>query len=248
MIVSSIKTHKITTNDSSLTAIVNRYVTDMAEGSILAITSKIVSICEGRVVPGNADTRDTLVPSQCQYYIPREYNRYGFCYTVTRNMLIASAGIDQSNANGKLVLWPKDPQNTVNSIRQHLCKKFKRKHIGVIITDSHTQPLKWGVVGLCLAHSGFVALNNYVGKPDLFGRLFKVEKLNVAESMAVTAVAVMGEGSEQTPLAVISDVPFVSFQTRNPTKKEVDALFISREEDLFWPLMKNAPWVKGEKE
>ena len=247
MIVTAVKTHVITEKDTSITDVVGRYITNLSEMSIVAVTSKIVSICEGRVVEGDEHIRDELVPQESEWYIPREYNSYGFCYTITNNNLIASAGIDQSNGNGKLVLWPKDLQKTTNDIREYLCRTFNRQSIGVIITDSHTQPLKWGVVGTAIAHSGFQALNDYVGKPDLFGRLFKVEKLSVRESLAVSAVAVMGEGSEQTPLAVISDVPFVSFQNRNPTKEEVDSLAISREEDLFWPIMKNAPWKKGKK-
>jgi F420-0:gamma-glutamyl ligase len=37
-------------------------------------------------------------------------------------------------------------------------------------------------------------------------------KVNVADALAAAAVLVMGEGSEQTPLVVIGDVPFVTFQ------------------------------------
>lgn len=247
MIVTAVKTHVITEKDTSITDVVGRYITALPERSVVAVTSKIVSICEGRIVEGDEHTRDDLIPHESEWYIPREYNSYGFCYTITNGNLIASAGIDQSNGNGKLVLWPKDAQKTANVIREFLCKKFNRSFIGVVITDSHTQPLKWGVVGMAIAHSGFRALNDYVGTPDLFGRLFKVEKLSVRESLAVTAVALMGEGNEQTPLAVISDVPFVSFQDRNPTAEEITSLGISREEDLFWPLMKNAPWKKGKK-
>jgi len=247
MYIHAIKTHIITEADTDITAVIGKYVTDVPEKSVLAVTSKIVSICEGRIVEGGTEIRDQLVSEECEMYIPREHNKYGFCYSIAHNTLIASAGIDQSNANGKLVLWPEDPQKSANNIRAFLCNKFQRKYIGVIITDSRTQPLRWGVIGTCLAHSGFQALNDYVVKPDLFGRPFQVEKLNMSESLAAASVAVMGEGSEQTPLSYITDIPAVVFQDRNPTKEELDSLLISREEDLFWPLMKNAPWVKGEK-
>ena len=57
----------------------------------------------------------------------------------------------------------------------------------------------------------------------------------------------MGEGSEQTPLAVISDIPFVHFQDRNPTEEELAELKISIEDDVYAPLLKAANWKKGKK-
>lgn len=247
MIVTPIKTHVITEKDNSLIAIIDQYITDLKEGSVVAITSNIVSICEGRIVEGDKETRDALIPEEAQWYIPRELNKYSFCFTITHNTLMASAGIDQSNANNKLTLWPSDPQKTVNEVREFLCKKFRLKHVGVIITDSRLQPFRWGVVGISLAHSGFKALKDYRGTEDLFGRPFLMEQASIAECLATTTVLVMGEGAEQTPLATVSDLPFVEFQERNPTQQELAALLISPEEDVYWPLIKDAPWKKGKK-
>lgn len=247
MIVTPIKTHILTEKDNSLIAVIDKYITSLPDRSVVAISSNIVSICEGRIVEGDKETRDALIPEEAQWYIPRELNKYSFCYTITRNTLIASAGIDQSNADNKLTLWPNDPQKTVNKVREFLCKKFKLKYVGVIITDSRLQPFRWGVTGICLAHSGFRALNDYRGKLDLFGRPFIMEQASVVECLATTTVLVMGEGAEQTPLATATDLPFVQFQDRNPTQEELDALLISPEEDVFWPLLKNGPWKKGKK-
>ena len=55
----------------------------------------------------------------------------------------------------------------------------------------------------------------------------------------------MGEGNEQTPLATIEDVPFVKFQSRNPTKNELNELNILFEDDLYAPLLKSINWKKG---
>ena len=57
----------------------------------------------------------------------------------------------------------------------------------------------------------------------------------------------MGEGNEQTPIAVISDVPFVEFQDRNPTKEEIEELKINIDDDLYAPLLKSVNWRKGKK-
>ncbi|MGH7237527.1 MAG: coenzyme F420-0:L-glutamate ligase, partial [Candidatus Saccharimonadales bacterium] len=106
--------------------------------------------------------------------MPKSLNKYGYHFTIKDNTLIPMAGIDESNGDGNYVLWPKDSQKTVNEIREYLKNRFKLKTIGVVITDSTCQPLRRGTIGVCLAHSGFLALNDYRQKPDLFGRKFNV--------------------------------------------------------------------------
>ena len=96
-----------------------------------------------------------------------------------------------------------------------------------------------------VAHSGFAALNDYRGKPDLFGRALRMTTVNVANALAVAAVLIMGEGSESTPMALISDLPFVQFQSRNPSKKELAALRIDPADDLYAPLLTSVAWQKG---
>jgi len=48
MITTAVKTHKITTTDKDILRILDRYMPRLAEGSIVAIASKIVAITEGR--------------------------------------------------------------------------------------------------------------------------------------------------------------------------------------------------------
>ena len=165
--------------------------------------------------------------------------------TINKNVLAASAGIDESNGNGYYVLWPDNPQKSVNNIRSYIKKKFNLEHIGVLITDSKTTPLRWGVTGFSLAHSGFAAVNTYIGKKDLFGRTFEYEKVHVADSLAASSVAVMGEGAEQTPLAIIENVSFVTFQNRNPLQSELDEISITMDDDIYAPLLVSTPWKKG---
>jgi len=245
MNIKSIKTHKITTRDRNLIKILDKYLPKLKEGSILAITSKIVSISEGRLVKMEAADKDELIRREAQLYLPRSQNPYHVSITVTRNMLAATAGIDESNGNGYYILWPKDPQNTVNTVREYLKKRFHLKKVGVIITDSKTSPLRWGVTSIALAYTGFKPLKDYIGKKDIFERKFEFEKLSIIDSLAGAAAVVMGEGAEQTPLAVITDLPFVEFQDRNPMAKELKSLKISIGEDLYGPFLKNVKWKKG---
>lgn len=245
MKITAIKTHKITKSDSDLFAILDKYINELKDGSIVAITSKVVSVCEGNIIPVEGSSKDELIKKEADLYLPRGENRYNLFLTIKNNRLAVSAGIDESNANGNYVLWPKDSQKSADKVREYLKKRFGLKKVGVIITDSITTPLRFGVMGAALAHSGFLALNDLIGTPDVFGRKLKMTKVSVLDGLAASAVLIMGEGGEQTPLAVITDAPFVEFQDRNPTKKELDDLKISIEDDVYGPILKSAPWKKG---
>ena len=160
-------------------------------------------------------------------------------------LLIPAAGIDESNGNGYYILWPEDLQEMANRVRQHLRKRFLIRKLGVIITDSKTMPLRWGTTGVAISYSGFSPLYDYIGKRDIFGRKFKMQKANIVDALAASAVLVMGEGAEQTPLAIIEDVPFIKFQEKNPSKKELKDFLINMDDDLYCPLLKSVKWKKG---
>jgi len=245
MKVKPIKTEPIVVGNNLL-EILNKSISKLADNSVVAVTSKIVSICEGNVAKVSENDKDLLIKEQADYYLSTK-NKYDFFLSIKNNIMIPSAGIDESNGNGYYVLWPKNPQNSANIIREYLSKKFKVNNLGVIIVDSKITPLRWGVTGVAVSHSGFLALNNYIGSKDIFGKEFKVEKVNVADALAASAVLVMGEGNEQTPIAVIEDIPFVKFKKKNPNKKELEELAISMEDDMYGQILKSVKWKKGNK-
>jgi len=245
MIVQAIKTEKITAGAMDLSALLDTYLTDLQEDSILAITSKVVSLCENNVAPIAGTNKEDLVIGESDYYLPNDLGKYGYRFTLIRNTLISAAGIDKSNADNQYVLWPKDPQQTANQVRTYLRRRFGLERVGVLITDSVCHPLRRGAMGITLAHSGFAALKDYVGKPDLFGRPFHASKADIAGGLTAAAVVQMGEGSEQTPLAVLSDLPFVEFQDRDPSPEELAEINVPLEDDLFAPFLLSADWQKG---
>lgn len=246
MIVTAYKTPKIVVG-SQLFAILDTNLPRLQENSVVAVTSKIISICEGRVVKndGTIDKHD-LIHRESQLYMEEENSRkWGIVLTVKNDTLIASSGIDESNGNGYFILWPQDIQKTAVDIWSHLRETHHVKHVGVIITDSHTTPLRWGVTGIGIGFCGFEPLKNYIDQPDIFGRLLHVTKASVLDGLGAAAVTVMGEGKEQTPLSVISDMPFVRFTDRPPTSEENKSLHISVTEDIFSPLINSPLWKKG---
>jgi F420-0:gamma-glutamyl ligase len=162
MQVQAIKTHKITPTDQNLLAILDAYLPGLNDGSVLAITSKIVAICQGRVVPIGTVEKHTLITQEADYFLPPDRSKYHMTLTITQGLLVPTAGIDESNGNDYYVLWPHSLQDTANAVWAYLRRRFGRERLGVMITDSRTTPLRTGVTGVALAHSGFRALNNYV--------------------------------------------------------------------------------------
>lgn len=246
MKATAVKTDKIIPlQDKDIFEILDKNIPTLKERSVVAVTSKIVAIAEGRVVKiGTIDKQD-LIKRESKFFIPLKKNKYEVSITIKDHFLVASAGVDESNGDGYYVLWPKDSQKSANLIREHLSKKFGLKELGVVITDSVTTPLRWGVRGFAIAHSGFEALNDYIGSEDLFNHHLKYTKVNVMDGLAGAAVLVMGEGNEQTPIAVVEELPFVNFQNRNPTEEELNGLRIELKDDLYFPLMEKAPFEKS---
>lgn len=247
MNVKAIRTDKILPQSPpSLTDFLDANITQLAENSVVAIASKVVAICEGRVVPIEGTDKDELIKQETSLYLPREDNPYRVTLSVTHNLLVAAGGVDESNSGDYYVLWPKDKQASANAIREHLAAKYNLKDVGVVVTDSTTRPFQWGTTGLGIAHSGFKALKNYIGTQDIFGRELQFQQNNIMNGLAAAAVLLMGEGNEQQPIAIITDVPFVEFEPHNPSTKDLDQLRISIDEDVYSPLLKNVPWRVGD--
>lgn len=245
MKIQAIKTTPIRASQHSMLEVLNSFIPGLVEGSIVAITSKIISLCEGNVVKAGAKDKHDLIKKESEMYIDSSTNSYGVSLTIKNNILIASAGIDESNGDGYYILWPKDPQKSANEIREYLSKKYSLKNFGIIITDSKTTPLRWGTTGICIAYSGFNALKDYRDKPDIFERKMLYTQANIADGLAASAVLVMGEGNEQTPLALIEHIPFVEFQNRNPTAEELKHLHIDMKDDLYGTLLQTGKWMKN---
>lgn len=234
MIVTPIKTEKVLACSTTLVAFLDRSLKKFPDESVLVITSKVVALCEGRVVPLEKIKEATL-RQEADYYLPKAASRYGVALTIKDNAFIARAGMDASNTGGYYSLLPKDSYRTCRRIRRYLCLRFKVKQIGVIIVDSHSTPLRRGVTGVAIGWSGFEGLKGYEHVPDIFGTRFTTHA-NHVDALATAASLAMGEGNEQTPLALITDIPFIKFSAASPTKKELAYFKPALADDLFAPL------------
>ncbi len=246
MHVKTHKTHRITPDDSLL-QLIDAYVPRLEEQSILVITSKIISLCEGRVIAKEAvPCKEALIRQSADAYLDDPNSAptaHAIQLTIKNNILIPSAGIDESNGGGVYILYPENIPQTANTIWEHIRKRDAVQEVGVLITDSHTTPMRRGVMGIGLGWCGFQPTYNYIGKPDCFGALLRVTLRNNLDALSAAAVFCMGEGDEQTPFAVITDAPKIAFQATVPTQEELDHVSIPMEEDLYAPLLKNPHWV-----
>lgn len=227
MIITPIKT-RIFKEGEDLLRFITNHIPRVRKESIVVVTSKIIALSEGRTASiGDARAKERLIRAESELAIPTKY----VWLTVTDGMVMASAGIDESNANGKLILLPRDSFRSARILRKALQRRYRVKRLGVLVTDSRTLPFRAGVTGVALGYAGFRGIRDYRGAPDIFGRKFKFSRTDVADGLAAAAVLVMGEGDEQQPLALIEKAPVEFCDVIN--RRE---LRISIEDDMYRPL------------
>lgn len=205
-----------------------KHVPVLLEGMILVVTSKIVAMSEGRVAENGEGVKERLVLEESEEAI-----QTAWCYVTKKDgHWCPNAGIDSSNADGQLVLWPVDAYAAAASVRRACMDHYGiEQNFGVLMTDSRVFPLRAGVTGVALGYAGFKGLRDYRGKPDIFGEPLTMTQTNIADTLASASVLVMGEGNEQTPLGIVLDAPV-------EWSEEVDRneLTMDPEHDLYRPL------------
>jgi dihydrofolate synthase / folylpolyglutamate synthase len=202
----------------------------LEDGDVVAITSKIVAIHQGRcIAAASVDDKERLVEAEADAWIPRTSSRYGITLAIKGGTLIASAGIDASNAADHFVLWPADPSGAAAEIGRTLKARHGLAKLGVVLTDSHCTPMRRGTTGISIGFYGFEALRDYRGTPDIFGRPLNVTIANCADAMAAASVGLMGEGSELIPVVIIRSWPGLVFND----EVGQSGFFIPPDDDIF---------------
>jgi coenzyme F420-0:L-glutamate ligase/coenzyme F420-1:gamma-L-glutamate ligase len=193
----------------------------LEDNDILAVTSKIISYAEGRIVklsdakPSNKAKKlaqqFSLQPRFAELIL-REANKiYGgvekAVLTLKNGVLTANAGIDNKNAPlNHAVLWPNNPQKWAEQIREKI-KRRTNKKVAVLIIDSGLVPLRMGTVGLALAVAGFKPVRDCRGKKDIYGKPLVITRHAIADDLASATHLLMGESTEKTPIVLIKDAP-----------------------------------------
>mgnify|MGYP001551395559 CR=1 FL=1 len=222
-----IKTRIMQPPKDDLFALFDGYLIDVREEDIVLVSSKIVAIGEGRCLPIEGNNKQKLVEHEADVLIHREY--WGVPMTIKQSTFLGNAGIDESNSNGYYTLLPQDMFDSAKQIQAYLKKKHNIEKVGVIITDSHSQALRYGATGIGLAFWGIEPLQDHVGRKDLFGRSILFEKSNLIDGLASGATVVGGEVNECQPIVIARGVPQVVFTEGNLQEQ----LFVRPEKDMF---------------
>ncbi len=246
---------------------------EVRDGDIVFISSKIVSIHQGRCVAieemrseleraeemggrsgaewvrdderaervgGAREVKKQLVRREAERELCYKNSRgYETNLTVTDGNLILGAGIDQSNADGHFILWPEEIDDFCRKIHTRSKKLTGVKKLGVVVTDSHTSPLRLGVTGFALGFYGLKPLEDKRGDEDIFGRKLHITTVNKIDPLAALAVSVMGESNEQTPIVIIRGYENIEFSEGY----DMSNLKIGLEDDLYAPLLRVMPKV-----
>ena len=247
MKVTAIKTRKFIPPKDDLLSLIRESFSNIVlkEGSVIVITSKIVSISEGRCIKiEDKLKKPELIKKEADFYIDKnKVSGRISTLTIKDNILISSSGIDESNGNGYYILWPKDPFVSVKRIYKFIKKEYSLKNFAVIISDSRRTPLREGILGVGLSYYGLEPLRDYRGKNDIFDRKMNFSITNIIDSLATAAVFVMGEGNEQTPFAIIEDIKDINFVNKDFSKS--DPLKTNIKEDRYNFFLQSNIWKKG---
>ncbi len=176
--------------------------TELRDGDIIVITSKIVSKAEGRVV--TAANRDDLIDSESVRTVATKVHARGTTRIVEtkHGLIMAAAGIDASNVDeGTVVLLPVDPDASARAIRARLAELTGLK-LGVIITDTMGRAWRDGLTDNAIGVAGVSPLDDHTGTPDEYGRILEMTVIAVADEIASAADLVKGK-SAGNPIAIV---------------------------------------------
>ena len=223
--------------DDDIIVISSKFVS-MSEGALLRLGEIKVSK-EARIIA----TRYKMDPKIAEITL-RESDYIlggipGFLLSIRDGMIAPNAGIDKSNVPpGFVILYPNDAFKTAENLRSKFLLEY-RIRVGIVIADSRLMPTRIGTVGVAIACSGFEPVEDERGKKDLFGNVLRVTFRAVADGLAATGVAIMGEGSESIPAVVVRGFKVT------PTDRKLSKhdMAIDPEQDIYIRGLKQPPKI-----
>ncbi len=197
---------------------------ELQSGDVLAVAQKVVSKAENRFVdlskvePSAAAmelAEDAQKDPRLVEVILSESRevlrvRPGLIIVEHRlGFICANAGVDHSNVGGDdtVLLLPEEPERSAAEIRYAL-ESATGAEIAVLVIDSHGRAWRMGTEGVAIGVSGFPALLDLRGKPDLFGQTLEVTQVGLADELAAAASLMMGQSDERRPVVHVRGFPY----------------------------------------
>jgi coenzyme F420-0:L-glutamate ligase/coenzyme F420-1:gamma-L-glutamate ligase len=174
---------------------------DLADGDIVAVTSKVVSKAEGRV---RAGTREDALAGETRRLVARRGSTS--IVRTHHGLTLAAAGIDASNVeSGRVVLLPEDPDASARSIRDGVRVRAGR-NVAVVVTDTAGRAWREGQTDIAIGAAGLRVLETYAGRTDAHGNELAVTAPAVADELAGVAELAQGKLGAR-PFAVVRGRP-----------------------------------------
>jgi coenzyme F420-0:L-glutamate ligase/coenzyme F420-1:gamma-L-glutamate ligase len=174
----------------------------LVDGDILAVTSKIISKAEGRIV--RAADREQAITDETVRVVASRVHPGGVTRIVENRLGIvaAAAGVDASNTpEGTVLLLPVDPDASAARLRGALELRFGIT-LGVIVTDTLGRAWREGQTDAAIGGSGVRLLDDLRGTHDTQGRVLDVTVPAVGDEIAAAADLVKRK-STGLPVAVV---------------------------------------------
>lgn len=176
---------------------------ELADGDILVVTSKIVSKAEGRAVRAD-DREDAITAETVRIVATRSRAGGGFTRIVQNRLGIvgAAAGVDASNTEaGTVLLLPVDPDGSARALAERL-REATDARVGVILSDTLGRPWRVGQTDIAIGAAGVHVFDDLQGRVDSAGRPLTVTHPCVADEIAAAGDLVKGKLSG-CPVAVV---------------------------------------------
>lgn len=175
----------------------------LESGDVVAVTSKIVSKAEGRLVA--AEDREDAITSQTVRPVAARIAPDGRVTRIVENplgLVMAAAGVDASNVpDGYVLLLPEDPDASARAIAERL-RVRAGFDVGVVISDTFGRPWRSGQTDLAIGAAGIRVVEDLRGGTDDNGRDLRVTATATADEIAAAADLVKGKTSRM-PLAIV---------------------------------------------
>lgn len=172
------------------------------DGDIVAITSKIVSKAEGRLVRG--EDRTEAVVHETRRVVAHRGDLV--IAETAHGFVCANAGVDASNVDaGSLALLPLDPDASARSLRVKLGAELELADLGVVITDTFGRAWRTGVVNVAIGCDGVPALVDLRGRSDDRGRRLEATEVALADEIAAASGLAMAKDA-RVPVAIVRGV------------------------------------------
>jgi coenzyme F420-0:L-glutamate ligase/coenzyme F420-1:gamma-L-glutamate ligase len=197
-----------------------------SDGDVVAVTQKIVSKSEGRMVPG--EDRAAWVERETVDVVAR---RGDLVITRTRHGFVcANAGVDASNVrDGFLTLLPEDPDGSAERLQKELSARLGLSPLGVVITDTFGRPWREGVVDVAIGCAGLPALVDLRGTLDDHGNELEATVVALADAVAAASGLVMTK-TARVPAALVRGLDAA---TGDAPPAPASALVRRPQDDLF---------------